>query len=167
MIQLIRPVARSIAAAGLIGTALLASPLWAAFSASQGAPTLLAQADTAAKPDKKARQSPTERVEARIKSLHDRLNITAAQETQWAAVADAMRDNAKTMEAAIQQREAAKSMTAVDDLKAYQAIADAHAQGLQKLIPAFDALYASMSDDQKKNADTVFSQGRHHRRGHK
>ena len=166
MIQLIRPAARGIAAAGLIGTALLAGPAWAA-SFQATSPVLLAQADTAAKTGEgKHHRMPTDRVEARIKSLHDRLKITAAQETQWAAVADAMRDNARTMDAAIQQRETAKAMTAVDDLKAYQAIADAHAQGLQKLIPAFDALYASMSDDQKKNADAVFSRGRHHRHGH-
>jgi hypothetical protein len=56
----------------------------------------------------------------------------------------------------------AKTMTAVDDLRAYQGIADAHAEGLKKLIPAFEALYASMSDEQKKNADAVF--GRMQRR---
>ena len=48
MIQLIRPAARGIAAAGLIGSALLAGPAWAA-SAQATSPVLLAQADTAAK----------------------------------------------------------------------------------------------------------------------
>jgi hypothetical protein len=115
----------------------------------------------------KAKQSPVERVDAHIKSLHDRLQITAAQEPQWGAVAQAMRDSAEKMQAAIQQRQAAKMLTAVDDLKAYQTIADAHSQGLQQLVPAFEALYATMSDDQKKNADTVFSQSRKHRRASK
>jgi hypothetical protein len=53
-------------------------------------------------------------------------------------------------------------MTAVDNLKTYEAIADAHAEGLQKLVPAFETLYASMSEAQKKNADEVFNRSRHH-----
>ena len=50
----------------------------------------------------------------------------------------------------------AKTMTAVDDLKSYAEIADAHADGLKKFVPAFEALYASMSDAQKANANTLF-----------
>ena len=71
-----------------------------------------------------------------------------------------MRDNAKTMEALIKARsEKAGTMTAVDDLKSYGEIAEAHADGLKKFIPAFEPLYAGMSDAQKKSADTLF---RHH-----
>ncbi len=117
----------------------------------------LAQAAPPPAPAAKAMPAP-DRVEARIKSLHKQLGITAAQESQWQAVAYAMRDNAKATGALIQQREAnAKTMTAIDDLNAYAAIADAHAAGVKKLIPAFSALYATMSDAQKKNADAVFS----------
>ncbi len=57
------------------------------------------------------------------------------------------------------QRERARSratMTAVDDLKSYQAIADAHAEEMSKLVPAFGALYAKMSPEQQKNADEIF-----------
>jgi periplasmic protein CpxP/Spy len=105
------------------------------------------------------RPTRVDRVEARITSLHAQLKITPAQEPQWNAFAQVMRDNAKTVDALIQSRvQNAKTMTAVDDLHAYQGIADAHAEGLKKLIPAFEALYASMSDEQKKNADAVFSQ---------
>jgi len=39
---------------------------------------------------------------------------------------------------------------------AYSAIAEAHAEGLKTFIPAFEALYASMSDAQKQNADVIF-----------
>jgi len=38
---------------------------------------------------------------------------------------------------------------------------------LEKLIPAFQTLYDSMSDSQKKTADVIFSQGRdrhHHKK---
>ena len=102
------------------------------------------------------------RVEAHIKRLHDQLKITSAEEPQWGGVAQAMRDNARQMQDAIAQRRDARGMTAVDDLKAYQAIADTHAQGLEKLLPAFQTLYDSMSDEQKKTADAIFSKDRHH-----
>ena len=106
--------------------------------------------------------SKADHVEARIKMLHARLEITPAQEEQWNSVTQVMRDNAKTMEALIKARsENAKTMTAVDDLKSYSEIAEAHADGLKKFIPVFEPLYASMSDAQKKAADTLF---RHHGR---
>jgi hypothetical protein len=101
-----------------------------------------------------------EHVEARIAYLHTKLNITPAQEELWNNAAQVMLDNAKTMEELIKSRsENAATMTPVDDLKSYSAIADAHADGLQKFIPVFESLYVSMSDAQKKNADTLF---RHH-----
>ena len=68
-----------------------------------------------------------------------------------------MRDNAKTMETLIKARSAhMMAMNAVDDLKSYGEIAEAHADGLKKFIPAFEPLYGSMSDTQKKNADAIF-----------
>jgi len=106
--------------------------------------------------------SKADRVEARIKELHTKLKITPAQEELWNNVTEVMRDNAKTMEALIKARsEKASTMTAVDDLKSYGEIAEAHADGLKKFVPVFEALYASMSDAQKKDADTLF---RHHGR---
>jgi hypothetical protein len=99
----------------------------------------------------------TDRVEARIKELHAKLHITSAQQPQWDAVVQVMRDNAETMDAAIAQRSHdPMAMSAVDDLRSYETIVDAHADGLRKFIPVFQALYDSMSDSQKKNADTFF-----------
>ena len=75
-----------------------------------------------------------------------------------------MRDNGKTLDALTQARvDHAKTMTAVDDLKSYGEIADAHADGVKKLTPVFASLYDGMSDAQKKQADALFSRGdRHH-----
>ena len=113
----------------------------------------LATAGTASKAD---------RVEERIKDLHTKLKITPAQEELWNNVTQVMRDNAKTMEALIKARsEEASTMTAIDDLKSYGEIVESHADGIRKFIPAFEPLYASMSDAQKKAADTLF---RHHGR---
>ncbi|HEV2161011.1 MAG TPA: Spy/CpxP family protein refolding chaperone [Stellaceae bacterium] len=96
-------------------------------------------------------------VDARIASLHKRLKITAAQEPQWQQVAQVMRDNAAQIEQLVKERNAKlKTMTAVDNLQTYSDIAQAHADGLKKLVPVFDTLYGSMSDAQKKIADDVF-----------
>lgn len=107
-----------------------------------------------------ARVSDEARVEARINNMHAKLAITNAQEEQWAKVAHVMRDNAKTMDALTQQRfQHAMSMTAVDDLKSYGEITDAHADGIKKFTPVFATLYADMSDAQKKEADVLFRHG--------
>ena len=101
-----------------------------------------------------------DRAELRIKDMHGKLKITPAQEEQWAKVAEAMRDNAKTMDNLTQARAGhAKDMTAVDDLKSYGEITEAHLAGIKKLTPVFSELYASMSDAQKMEADTLFRHG--------
>ena len=102
-------------------------------------------------------------IDTRISGLHTRLQITAAQEELWQKVAQVMRDNAGTMDSLRQARTSqANNMSAVDDLKSYGQIADAHADGIRKLTPAFQALYDSMSDVQKKNADLIFQTDHHH-----
>lgn len=121
------------------------------------AAALVATVAFGAGPVMAAKASAEDRVEARIKDMHAKLTITKAQEDQWTKVANVMRDNAKTMDTLTQGRfEHAKSMTAVDDLKSYSEITDAHADGIRKFTPVFATLYASMSDAQKKNADGVF-----------
>ncbi len=107
--------------------------------------------------------SHVERTESHIKSLHQKLKITPAQEGLWTALTEVMRENAKNMDSLIQARreEKAKPMNAVEDLKSYSQIVEAHADALKKFIPAFESLYAAMSDDQKKNADALFRAQRH------
>src|ERR1700692_623300 len=101
-------------------------------------------------------------VEKHIKELHDTLKITAVEESQWKVVAETMRQNAKDLDQAIDNREAnMASATAIDDLNAYAEIAQAHANNVKKLASAFSGLYSAMSDDQKKEADRVFSQRSH------
>jgi len=98
-----------------------------------------------------------DRVEVRINELHTALNITAAQEELWKNVAQVMQDNAKTMDTLITARKNAKPMNAVEDFKSYGEIQEAQSVASKKFIPVFEALYNSMSDDQKKNADAVFT----------
>ena len=96
-------------------------------------------------------------VEKRIKELHSRLHITAAQQTQWDNLVQVMRDNAKAMIDLQKQRASdVNSMSAVDAVKSYAAVIQAHEAGMNKFVPAFQALYDSMSDQQKKIADAMF-----------
>jgi periplasmic protein CpxP/Spy len=95
-------------------------------------------------------------VEDRIAYLHSQLKITPAQETQWSAFADVMRNNAETMGTLFQQRKAATNQSALDDMKQYTAIAQAHADGMNKLVGAFEPLYNSFSPEQKTLADETF-----------
>jgi len=99
------------------------------------------------------------RVESRIKDLHAKLHITPAQEDLWQQVTTVLRDNAHALDALIQtQATQARTITAIDDLRAYSAISDAHAEGLKKFLTAFEPLYASMSEVQKQQADTLVRQ---------
>lgn len=143
-----------IAAATLFGAALLAVP---GASAQQATPAPT-QAAPAAAPSTPSPGAPAG-VETHIKRLHSQLKITADEEPLWSDVAQAMRDNAQSLDQLQQERSAnSGSMSAIDNLKSYEAIADAHADGMKKLVPAFEALYDKMPDAQKKMADAVFNQ---------
>lgn len=108
-----------------------------------------------------------ERAELRIKDMHNKLKITQDQEEQWSKVAQVMRDSAKTMDTLSQARaDKSRETSAIDDLKSYGEITAAHADGIKKLTPVFSTLYSSMSDLQKKEADTLFRRG-DRRHGHK
>ena len=98
-----------------------------------------------------------ERVERRIKELHAQLRITPAQQPQWDQFAEVMRENAREMDQAFQQRaQLFETMNAVQNMQSYERIAEEHAQRLQKLVPAFENLYNAMPDQQKRLADQVF-----------
>ena len=73
-----------------------------------------------------------------------------------------MRENAKDMDALTKDRaKNTKPMNAVEHMKLHSQITEAHLDQLKKLIPPFEALYASMSDEQKETTDTIFRTGKH------
>jgi hypothetical protein len=160
MSQFIIRAGRSVAAAALFGAVLAAAPL-AASHAQQVDPSAQTRPTHAVIHAKHM----ADHSEARITELHNKLHITAAQEDLWTAVAEAIRENGKAMQSSLSDRQSRlKTMTAIDDLKSFEVIADQHAEGLKKLIPAFEALYASMTPEQQKHADHVF--GEHQRHAH-
>lgn len=105
--------------------------------------------------------------EARITQLQGVLKITEPQEELWNNFTSVMRQNAKDMDALTKDRaENNKTMNAVDYMKFHSQITKAHLDQQDKLIPPFEALYVSMSNEQKKSTDILFKtgkQGKHKR----
>jgi periplasmic protein CpxP/Spy len=98
-----------------------------------------------------------QRVETHIKQLQAQLRITPAEQPQWEQFAQVMRENARDMDQAFVQRaQQFPTMSAVQNMQSYQQLAEAHAQHLQKLVPAFDNLYNAMPDSQKQLTDQIF-----------
>jgi hypothetical protein len=101
------------------------------------------------------------RVEAQIKELHDKLRITSDQESKWKDVADAMRKTSKEVRDKLSERaekDKTAAVTAVDELKYYEALQQVQYDGAKRLIDPFEDLYKSMSAEQKKDADALFAQ---------
>lgn len=143
---------RSVAIVALIG-----APLAIAQAQTKPAP---APAQTA--PARPAAANPDQEkggVEQRITQLHSELKITPDQESKWNSVAQAMRDNAASLDKLIgQERQQGKpNVTAVDELETNQRFVQAHLDGLKNFTSSFKTLYDSMSDQQKKNADDIFA----------
>jgi len=138
----------------------LAAAAALSFMAATALPVLAA--DEAAPAGHHHNHMAAETIDTRISHLHDKLHITEAQAAQWNTVAQTMRDNEKAgADLAKEKRQNAATMTAVEDLRAYQQIAEAHAEGVKKLAVSFEALYDTMSPEQKAAADEVF---REHKR---
>jgi periplasmic protein CpxP/Spy len=106
--------------------------------------------------------SAVEHTEARIKQLRDALKITEDQEPLWSNLTLVMRDNAKNMDELTKDRaESTKTMNAVERMKFHSQITETQLNHQKKFIPPFEALYASMSDEQKQITDTLFRTGKH------
>lgn len=156
----------------ILASSLAISSAFAQTAAPASAPAAMAPASAPA-----GRAMHEHNVEDRIAYLHSQLKITSAQEPQWATFADVMRSNGQKMGELFKARQAAgTSQSALDDMKQYAEISQAHADGTKKLVDAFEPLYNSLSPDQKKLADTTFRHqpgpggkggphgGRHHRK---
>ena len=139
-----------LAAAGalLAGVAL-------AQTAAPAAPASPAPASPAAGDAAPARAHPA--VEKRILDLRSKLKITPDETKAFDDFAQVMRDNANRMDGlAKTQQQGLATMTAVDQMKAYEAMAQAHADDMQRLVPSFSRLYEALSPEQKKLADQSF-----------
>ena len=149
------PIARALAAAMLVGGVALAPAV--SFAQAAGNPSSTRPPVAGTDSSTEATQTP---IAARINYLHEKLQITPPQEPLWADVAQAMRENAAAAAPLIEERaKSATSSNAIDNLGSYEKLGETQLDGLKKFIAAFQALYASLSDDQKKVADTVVRLG--------
>ena len=138
---------RFVAAAWLFGClSIAASPQIA--TAGMPPKVLLVQAQPPAQP---------QNAEANIASLHQRLQITPAQETQFNAVANVLRQNARAEASAPQSPPA--NASAVDHLRAEIQYDEVELAGMKRFLPALEALYATLSPAQRQTADAIFRQG--------
>lgn len=126
----------------------------------QGAENATGPSPQTPAPENRATQPPFDPIAARINFLHERLRITPAQEPLWAKVAQVMRENANTVAPLIKERlQSAQHGNAIDNLTSYEKLGEAQLDGLKKFVAAFQALYNSLSAEQKKIADSVFRLG--------
>jgi protein CpxP len=133
-----------------------------------------ATAQTATKPQPAQAQSPagqkpaaTEKqapaadnpVGAHLADLKQQLNITAAQQPKFDEFAKVIKQNAETMDAAMQKAQQSVQQTAVEGLRAAASLTQTEADNLKRLVPALEALYATLSAEQKRMADELFNTG--------
>ena len=149
-----------IATTAIIGLSAFAA---AAAPPSAGDPTAVRPSPTAAsgqpvaKPQPGAGHNMAARIEQRITDLHSKLKISPAQQPQWDRFSEVMRDNARNTDQTFQHRvQAMSTMTAAENMQSYAQVTAEYAQHMQLLVPAFQALYDTMSESQKRTADQVF-----------
>jgi periplasmic protein CpxP/Spy len=141
-------------APALLALACFTTSAWAQTSAASD--STAAPSSAASAPLSHA-QKHADFVEKRIDDLRAQLKITSQQAPQWDAFAQTMRDNATKTDQAFRDRaHKLPSENADDAMKSYAELAQLHADNMQKLATSFSALYATLSDDQKKIADPLF-----------
>ena len=138
--------------------ALLSLAIFTTASFAQQAPASASSSSMSSSSKSKSHaQKHADVVEQRISELHSQLNITDQQSKQWDAFTQTMRDNAKKTDGAFRDRsQKLSSMDADDAMKSYAALAQQHAENMQKLSSAFSDLYAVLSPEQKQVADAMY-----------
>ena len=111
---------------------------------------------------------PTERVEARLAYLKTALKITDAQQSQWDAYANLVRENAKDREQRVQSRHSAghaggpghphhQQPNAIERMERAQAFHAEAVTRINQLLAVQKPLYAALSPEQQKVADVLLN----------
>jgi hypothetical protein len=134
-----------------------------AASAGGATPSQVAQAAPRGQPQGSAaqRQPPaaSQGIEGQIADLRQQLHIAQAQQTQFDALAQAMRQNAEAMTKLAAQQPPGIKPNAVDAMREGQRMAQAEADALGRMLPPLEALYGTLSEQQKRVADRLFASG--------
>ena len=151
---------RAIAGAVLMLSLGVAADSATAQTGNRSQPTQ-AQAPAGQKPGTAQRQSAPagNPVEAQLGDIKKRLNITAEQQPQFEQFATIVKQNAQAMESMMQKEAQTAERSAVEGLRTAASFAQAEADNLKRLVPALEALYASLSEQQKRTADQLFNSG--------
>ncbi len=157
--RMFRSAGRNPATAGMLSAAMLLAPL-----AASAQPVAHHHHHVMAK----TAEQRVESLDQRIAMLHTSLQITPAEETDWNAVAQVMRDNEARMQGMIAARKAEPMhhVDALEDLKVYERFTQAHVDGLKLLRSSFETLYMTMPDSQKLVADDVVRKFGHRHEAH-
>ncbi len=139
-------------AAGLTSALVLANP--APSQAAGMAPAAAPGLGFGAVLPIQAPAAPGPNVEANLAQLHQRLQITPVQQAKFDTFANVMRENSRMAPAP-----APANPTAVEDLRLAIHDSELELLALKRLLPAMQALYASLTPAQQKTADQVFRQG--------
>jgi len=103
------------------------------------------------------RQTMSQMVDQRIADMRSQLHITHAQEPHWERFAAVMRSNARALDRAYRRRgERLDSMSALENMESYARIERRRARDMERLVPEFRALYASLTPEQRHAADELF-----------
>jgi hypothetical protein len=151
---------------GIAGRSLKLAAVRAAGALILGMVLISGQAAAQTAPPPAATPMPealAEGVEIRIAELHRALHIVPSQEALFDAYADAIRGNAQAMHALFVRHAQSTDFSAPAQLRRYAELTAAHAEAINKLIAPLDALYQSLSPEQKQAADRHFEQLRQQR----
>ena len=118
---------------------------------------------------KRASARPSERVEARLAYVRTALKITDAQQAQWSAFADTVREQAKRADQRMQEFRAQRDQgatrekpNAIARLERQQQLYAESANRINERLAVQRPLYEALSIEQKAIADEVLAPRRHH-----
>ena len=118
---------------------------------------------------KRAFTKPSERAEARLAYLRTALKITDAQQAQWNAFAETLRNQARTADQRMQEFRAQRAQnptrerpSAIARLELEQQRHAASATRINERLAVQRPLYAALSTEQKAIADELLAPRRHH-----
>jgi periplasmic protein CpxP/Spy len=155
-----RPGARRALAGAVLILSLGVAANGATAQTGNGPVQAQAQAPAAQKPGAAAKQAAPagDPIEAQLGEIKKRLSITPAQQPQFEQFATIVKQNAQTMEALMQKATTQGAQrNAVEGLRTAASFAQTEADNLKRLVPALEELYASLSEQQKRAADQLFS----------
>ena len=155
MVDAMRWAARHGALIGVAGALAMLPPGVVSAQASGGAVLQLAQAGPGSRGAPAAPQAGGSDTDRQVADLKKQLKITPQQEPQFNAFAEVMRNNAQELDALMRQPGSGPP-NAVEEVKRFAQFSETQANGMKRLVPALQALYDSLSDQQKKTADSIF-----------